>query len=178
MQSLLLARQTDSVPCHPHHEVASIERIVPSCWSGPYVGWRLVEAFRILLMMPTRFGPMLWGSTWPPYRHEWADLLAQYDAAVEDIEQTARAQNRVRLHPSAADIGFMDAAIVWPARYLRERPITARAIGRVAVLRARGLEFDQVARRMRRSIPRLRVVNRSGLDAIALGLNRDRIAVF
>ncbi|MBO0715752.1 MAG: hypothetical protein J2P55_00245 [Rhizobiales bacterium] len=179
MNSLLLARRSDDLaPYAPRSSIVSLERCVPSSWSGPYCGWRLVEAFRILLMMPMRFGPMLWGSTWPPYRHEWADLLAQYEAAQEDIEKTARAQNRVRLHPSAADIGFMDATIVWPARYLRDRPVTARAVGRVAVLRARGLDFDQIARRMRRSTLRLRAVNRSGLDAIALGLNRDRVPVF
>jgi hypothetical protein len=66
----------------------------------------------------------------------------------------------------------------WPARYLFERPMIARVVGRVAVLRARGLDFEQVARKMRRSMLRLRVMNRNGLDAIACGLNADRVDVF
>jgi len=154
------------------------ERYRPNCWSGPYCGWRLVEAFRTLMQMPAVPGPMTYGSTWPPYRHEWEDLLAQYEAAIEDLEEQARAQNRVREQPSAEAIGWMEEALSWPMRYLRNRPFVSRTVGRVAVLRARGLEFDQVAKRMRRSIERLRIVNRAGLDVVARGLNRDRAAVF
>jgi hypothetical protein len=154
------------------------DRYRPSCWHGPYCGWRLVEAFRTLVQMPSRFGPMLWGSTWPAYRHEWGDVLAQYEADSEDLEQRAYAQNRVRLHPSAEAIGFMEEALSWQARYLIDRPIIARSVGRIALLRARGLDFDQVARRMRRSIPRLKTINRNGLDTIASGLNHDQIKVF
>jgi hypothetical protein len=138
----------------------------------------MVEAFRTLAMMPARFGPVLYGSTWPPYRHAWEDILAQYEADAEDQEKIARAQNRVRLHPSAEEIGFMEEALGWPLRYLSERPIVARVVGRVALLRARNMEFDAISRRMRRSIYKLRIINRNGLDAIASGLNCDAASVF
>jgi hypothetical protein len=177
---MLLVREpaTDLIPfCQSrvfHHD----ERYLPANWCGPYCGWRLVESFRTLMHMPPARGPLQHGSTWPPYRHEWGDLLGQYEAAIEDLEKHRDAQNRVRLHPSAAAIGHMDAVLGWPARYLFDRPMIARVVGRVAVLRARGLDFDQVARKMRRSMLRLRIMNRNGLDAIAVGLNADRVEVF
>jgi hypothetical protein len=72
----------------------------------------------------------------------------------------------------------MEAAIVWPARYLAGRPLIMRSVHQVAAGRARGIEMEAIARRMRRSASTVRTMNRAGLDLIADGLRRDGVAVF
>jgi hypothetical protein len=91
---------------------------------------------------------------------------------------TAADLNRAQVMPSAQEVGRMEIAIAWPARYLRRRPIVMRVVQRVAVLRAREIETEMIARRLRQSPVRMRRINRLGLDVIALGLRCDGVAVF
>jgi hypothetical protein len=151
---------------------------LPTAWNGPHVGLRLVEAFATLAQIPLQFGPRHYQSPWPLYAYEFEDLVAQRQAAEEDLQKAANAVNRVRLVPSAEQLGRMEIALIWPARYLRGRPLVMRVVGRMALLRARDLDIDAIAKRMRRSAHRLRIVNRIGLDAIASGLRLDRVAIF
>ena len=156
-----------------------IERdYLPSAWNGPHAGLRLVEAFETLALIPLRFGPPLYRSLWPLYAYEFEDLVNQRQAAADDQQKVANAINRVRLTPSAEQLTRMEAALGWPARYLCHRPLVLRVVGRVAMLRSRGLDMDAISRRLRRSERRLRIVNRDGLDVIANGLRREREAIF
>jgi hypothetical protein len=119
----------------------------------------LVQAFKTLAKMPMSFGPRFGSGYWPRYRHEWEDLLAQEEAAKEDKQLRAEAFNRVRIPPTAAEVGNMEAAIVWPARYLAGRPLFMRVVHRVAASRARGVEMEAIARRMRRRASTVRAMN-------------------
>ena len=160
---------------HPLDGVPAPEYI-PDHWDGIHAGVRLVEAFRTLSRLPV---PMSRKSgIWPEYRHEWADLLAREEADADLKAQDAFGRNRARIMPSHEDVSRMEAAIAWPARYLGNRPMAAIVVQRVAVLRARDLDLDEIARRLKRVPVLLRLVNRSGLDQIASGLRRDAIAVF
>jgi hypothetical protein len=175
-------RETALIPAgsdtwHPLDGVPAPE-YVPPFWIGSHCGLRLVQAFKTLAKMPMSFGPRFGSGYWPHYRHEWEDLLAQEEAAKDDKQLRAEAFNRVRIPPTAVEVGNMETAIVWPARYLAARPLIMRVVHRVAAGRARGQEMDVMAQRMRCPPARLRTINRAGLDLIADGLRRDGVAVF
>lgn len=162
---------------HPLDAVPPPEYI-PPVWIGPHAGLRLVEAFKTLSRMPMGNRSAKSG-IWPPYRHEWEDLLAQVNADAIVREQDARDQNRARLMPTAEDISRMERAIVWPARYLGHRPVVSRIVLRLASYRAlRGNDLDYLARKLKQPADFLRRLNRNGLDEIALGLHRHREPVF
>ena len=146
---------------------------IPPAWDGPHVGLRLVQAFATLARMP---GLMLPGyrAAWPEYAYEFRDLTARNEY---DRERDAAAQNRVRLMPAANDISRMEAAIMWPAHYVRD-PTKRRIVQRVAMLRARELSLHAIARRLKRNPKVIRNENRKGLDDIAAGLRRDNCTVF
>ena len=99
-------------------------------------------------------------------------------ALVFDKQLRAEAFNQVRIPPTAIEVGNMETAIVWPARYLAARPLIMRAVHRVAAGRARGQAMDLMAQRMKRRAATVRAMNRAGLDLIADGLRRDGVAVF
>jgi hypothetical protein len=162
---------------HPLDGVPAPEYI-PPFWIGSHVGLRLVQAFKTLGKMPMSFGPRFGSGYWPQYRHEWEDLLAQEEAAKDDKQLRAEAFNRVRIPPTAIEVGNMETAIVWPARYLTSRPLIMRVVHRVAAGRARGQELEAIAYRMKRRAAAVRTMNRAGLDLIAAGLRRQGTAVF
>ena len=175
-------RETALIPAgsegwHPLDGVPAPE-YMPPFWIGSHVGLRLVQAFKTLAKMPMSFGPRFGSGYWPRYRHEWEDLLAQEEAAKDDKQLRAEAFNRVRIPPTAVEVGNMETAIVWPARYLAARPLIMRAVHQVAAGRARGLEMEAIARRMKRRAATVRTMNRAGLDLIADGLRRNGVAVF
>jgi hypothetical protein len=164
-------------PWHPLDAVPAPEYVPPS-WIGPHVGLRLVEAFKTLATLPVMNGPQRPHNTWPWFKPQWEDLLAQQEAAAEDEQLRADAFNRARLAPTAIEVGRMEAALVWPAHYLQSRPLIMRMVGSVAVMRARGLESDLIARKLKRRPVAVRSMNRTGLDLIAAGLRRDQVPVF
>jgi hypothetical protein len=131
---------------HPLDGVPAPE-YVPPFWIGSHCGLRLVQAFKTLGKMPMSFGPRFGSGYWPSYRHEWEDLLAQEEAAKDDKRLRAEAFNRVRIPPTAVEVGNMETAIVWPARYLAARPLIMRVVHRVAAGRARGQEMEAIAQR-------------------------------
>jgi hypothetical protein len=162
---------------HPLDGVPAPEYI-PPFWIGPHVGLRLVEAFKTLSRMPMPGRISTKSGMWPQYRHDWEDWLAQVTADKDAREQDAREQNRARLQPTAEDISRMEKVIVWPGRYLGTRPMTAHIVQRVAAYRARGVDNEVLARKLKHSPAFIRRCNRCGLDAIASGLRRDQEAVF
>jgi hypothetical protein len=173
--SWLIARRED---WHPLSGVPAPEYIPPQ-WDGPHVGHRLVQAFRTLAQMPVNTRPRSFRSSWPAYAQEAIDYFA---AAIDkDLgAELEEGRNRVRLAPSGIEIQRMEAAIAWPAHYLRDRPMRAVVVQEVASLRASSAtaSLAGIARRLRRSPTYLRRCNRAGLDLIAAGLRSDAVAVF
>lgn len=92
---------------------------VPVQWTGPHVGLRLADAWRVLSRMPWRSPyPRSYGRWWPSYRVEFTDVLAMIET--DGLEDMQREQNRVRVLPSARAITQMEAAISWPMDYLAD----------------------------------------------------------
>jgi hypothetical protein len=89
---------------------------VPERWDGPHVGKRLAEGLRTLALMPLPRGQRPFGSHWPAYAHDWADLLAQQEADAEQKQRDQREANRTRVRPLSVEIAHMEQAIYWPAR--------------------------------------------------------------
>jgi hypothetical protein len=162
---------------HPLDHTPAPDYIPPS-WDGPHVGKRLIETLRTLRRMPMVNGPRVFGNGWPRWQYEWDDLLAQADMERDQREILERAQNRTRIRPSSVEIAYMEAAIAWPARYLRDAPQLLRTVQIVAVIRMRHGDIERAARRLRLPGRLARRWNREGLDLIAAGLRRDRVRVF
>ncbi|WP_065755229.1 DUF6362 family protein [Bradyrhizobium paxllaeri] len=146
---------------------------IPPAWDGPHVGLRLVQAFSTLARLPGLIIPG-YGAAWPEYAYEFGDLT---DHDQYDRERDAAVQNRTRLMPDAGAISRMEAAIVWPARYVNDTAMR-RIVQRVAMLRAREVPLHAIARRLKRSAKGVRNENRKGLDTIAAGLRRDDCPIF
>jgi hypothetical protein len=151
---------------------------VPACWDGPHVGKRLVEGLCTLALMPLPRGPRPFGSHWPGYAHDWADLLAQQEADAEQKRKDQRAANHTPLRPSSVEIAHMEEAICWPARYLRHYPQLVRTVQQVAVARIRDCDTEHAARRLRLPGCIVRRWNAEGLGMIARGLRVDRVRIF
>jgi hypothetical protein len=164
---------------HPLQNGSLRPEYLPTHWSGPHVGKRLAEAFHTLARLPTANGPRFRSGWWPEWTREWTDEMARLEADVAQIEAEARAANRVRILPSAAEISRMEAAIAWPGTYLvrADRPHLARTVGIVALWRSRERDLKWIARKMRLGVHVLRLRNRAGLDLIAAGLRRDGVPV-
>ena len=143
-----------------------------------HVGKRPVEGLRTLMLMPRVRGPQAFGSHWPGYAHDWADLLAQQEADQEQKQLDQREANRTRLRPSSVEIARMEQAIVWPLLYLREFPQLLRTVQAVAAGRARDRDMEHAARRLRLPGRVVRRWNSEGLDLIARGLRSDRVRIF
>jgi len=131
--------------------------------------------WRTLAIMPMPRGPRPFGSHWPAYAHDWADLLAQQEADQEQKQLDQREANRTRLRPSSVEIMRMEQAIVWPAHYLLEIPQLLRTVGACAFVKSRGQDLEAASRRLRYGLRTVRLWNNSGLDQIAKGLIQDRI---
>lgn len=144
----------------------------------PTVGKRLVEGLRTLRLMPVPPGPRAFGSGWPAYAHDWADLLAQQEADEEQKAADQREANHVRLRPSSIESARMEQAICWPARYLHAFPQLVRTVQAVAVSRSRDRDMEHAARRLKLPGRLVRRWNTEGLDLIARGLRSDRVRLF
>jgi hypothetical protein len=161
---------------HPLDGIPAPEYIPPRWISD--AGKRLVEGLRTLRLMPRVAGPQAWGSAWPEYAHDWADMIAQQEADEADKQRAQYEQNRTRLRPSSVEISRMEQSIAWPMRYLREFPQLVRTVQMVAVARSRDRDLEHAARRLRLPGHLVRRWNHDGLDLVARGLIRDRIRIF
>ena len=151
---------------------------VPPFWTGLHGAVRLVEGLRTLALLPTQRGPREYGNHWPDWMYEWEDLLAQQEIEQEEKDRANRKQNRTRLSPSSVEIARMEQTITWPARYLKDVPQLLRVVQLAALACARHRDLRWVASRLRLPGRLVRKWNTQGLDAIALGLIRDRVPVF
>src|SRR5262249_49930950 len=151
---------------------------VPTRWNGPHVGKRLIEAFHALARLPVANGPRFHSGFWPEWTREWTAKMARLEAGARQPTAQARAANRARILPSAAEISRMEAAISWPGTYLAgPRPILARTVGIVAMWRSRERDLSWIASKLRLGVHTVRARNRAGLDLIAAGLHQDGVPV-
>jgi hypothetical protein len=152
-----------------------LDEEVPSKWSGPHVGRRLVEAMRILRTVPmpsiTGFKP-----AWPPHCYTFEDLLAQHEQG--ELERTQHLQNRTRLLPSFAEVSRMEIAIQWPAEFLARSFHIIVAVNAVALAHALERDAGWVAAKRGGYGDTWRQRHDQGCDIIARGLRAGRVPVF
>jgi hypothetical protein len=92
-------------------------------------------------------------------------------------------RHRLRERPSAQEISYMERALFWPGRYLRDRSTDlARALNLTSLARARGVELDAIVRHGKhwgvRSSSAWQDLALEAARQIAIGLRVDKIAVF
>jgi hypothetical protein len=147
----------------------------PPRWDGPHVGRRLMEAMRTLRMLPMlRLGGF--GSPWPSYQYEFEDLLAQHEQG--ELERTQQQQNRTRLSPTIRAITACEAAIVWPACYLRGHLEIAQATNSVALAHALDRDAGWVAAKRGGYADTWRQRHDLGCEIIATRLRAELVPVF
>jgi hypothetical protein len=164
-----------AVPADVNRALDVLDDEVPSTWSGPHVGRRLVDAMRTLRLVPVgiRFG---YGSSWPPYVYEWEDLLAQN--AQGELERTQQLQNRTRLLPSFAEVSRMERAICWPIDFLSRCAHLVVAVNAVAWAHALERDAGWVAAKRGGYGDTWRTRHDQGCDIIADRLRAGRVPVF
>lgn len=144
----------------------------PPVWTAEHVIHRLILAFESVMRMKIKTGPAGYGSGWPSYVHEWADLLAQEEPVPGETRSEAE-QRRIGerlpvvLPPSSLDISLMEEAFVWPLRYLGGDNAEDIAIMRWAMRRAKGHDANK---------PTISMVLLEASE-IARGLRNDRVMV-
>jgi hypothetical protein len=148
---------------------------VPTTWSGPHVGRRLMEAMRTLRALPAP-NAAAYRVAWPAYSYEWDDLVAQHKQG--ELERTQQQQNRTRLLPSIRDITIMERAIVWPAVYLGRSQIIASATNLVALAHALDRDAGWVAAKRGGYAETWRYRHDLGCEIIARQLRIQLVAVF
>ena len=162
---------------HPLDGVLAPEHVPPQ-WTGPHVGLRLADAWRVLSRMPWRSPyPRSFGRWWPSYRVEWTDLLAMLGAG--ELEAMQREANRTRVLPSAKDISQMEQAISWPMDYLCEERhvLIVNVCARVASFDG-DLEREIQRRNYVGEADQWRQLNWTLCDTIADALIAGRVMVF
>jgi hypothetical protein len=148
-------------------------------WIGPHVAVRLVEAFRVLQRLQMNGHPREFGSSWPTYEREFTDLAKYTDQEEWKADRRQEIWYRwARSIPSAEEIGRMETAIVWPARYLASTPQLLRTVGVAVVMKARHRSLRAVAKRLDVPGRLCRRWYHEGLDQIAAGLLCDGVRVF
>lgn len=154
----------------------AMDDIAPSTWDGPHVGRRLMEAMRILRMLPADV-MRGYSAAWPAYGYEFEDLLAQQEQG--ELERTQRIQNRTRILPSYQDVTRMEQAICWPAQFLRENAeYLRRAVNAVALAHSLDRDAGWVAAKHGGYADTWRFNHDRGCDIIASGLRRELAPVF
>jgi hypothetical protein len=151
---------------------------IPAQWTGPHVGQRLADAWRILSKMPWRSPyPRTFGRWWPTYRVEWHDLLSMLGGG--ELESLQREQNRTRTLPSAKEISQMEQSIGWPLDYLEEprHVLIVNVVARITSVDG-DLEREIRRRNYGGDPDQWRELNWKFCDSIADRLIADRILVF
>jgi hypothetical protein len=148
---------------------------LPSSWSGPHVGRRLMEAMRTLRLLPMS-GAIGFRPAWPGYSYEFEDLLAQHEQG--ELERTQAIQNRTRLMPSIREISTMERVICWPGAFLVRSPQIAQAVNAVALAHALDRDSGWVAAKRGGYGDTWRQRHDQGCEIIAKGLRGGRVPIF
>ena len=152
-----------------------VEEIPLVWWSPRYIGVRLIEAHRVLILFPRHQGPKEFGTALPPPLKEFSDIV---DEGKGDGEEANRAPPRVRETPSARDIQRMEQAIQWAPRYLYHDAEISGCTLWWARWTAEGRDVYRLANDCAAGQwEKFDEYKREGLRLIARGLNRAREAV-
>jgi hypothetical protein len=175
--TILIRRNKNSEPIGLLAELFEPEPVLPAAWNGPHVAMRIVEGFETLRAMQLRDYSTKARTAWVPYLYEFDDLVEQ--AKQYELEITQAKQNRTRVSPSAEQITRMDQALYWPLKYLSAlNPDLCEAVNAVALAYSLGLDSGWVAHRRGGYADTWRMRHDEGCEVIAIGLIRDRVAVF
>jgi hypothetical protein len=120
---------------NPLETIGAAPEYVPPSWDGPHCSVRLVQAFKTLASMPVANGPRFRSGSWPGAPMEWIDIVAKEHEWLNDPGQAREAAQqwaRTRHRVTPAEVGRMEAAPSWPARYLVTRPWVLRLVQQVA----------------------------------------------
>jgi hypothetical protein len=165
--------KSDPMQFNPLEDL-TMDDVPPPVWNGPHVGKRLAEALRTLRALPLPgYGGL--GPLWPPYSYEFEDLLAQHEQG--ELEKTQKMQNRVRIVPSYVEVTRMEAAICWPAQYVR-RPELVVAVNAVALAHSLERDAGWVTTKRGGYADTWRRRHDDGCDLIADGLSAEMVPVF
>jgi hypothetical protein len=100
----------DETVARPGHEFRSLldSDPRPTRWDARHVGARLIEAHRVVRMLPENIGPKGFGRAWPAYQN-----------SPDELQEQEAMGSRVR--PGAAEIARATEAIGWPIQFLSNR---------------------------------------------------------
>jgi hypothetical protein len=148
----------------------------PPKWTGPHVARRLRESFATLEQMPADHYRGVRGA-WPPYKHDWADLLAHLE--LDGQERAQAMQNCMCVSPARRDIAHMEQALYWSMQYLAATHAhLCEAVNAVARAHSLGLDAGSVARERGGCAETWRQRHDRGCELIAAALIEDRVPVF
>lgn len=119
------------------------QREVPMTWTQIHVLDRLEEAYAVLISLPMKTRPKVYGNNMPAVvQEERPSLLEQVQMMHSgELEEIHDDRNRVRLAPTSAQITRMDEALRWPFEYLRDETDLARAISLRAMWAAMNVDI-------------------------------------
>lgn len=141
-------------------------------WNPKLVEARLVEA--AILCVKTG-GPVLpkgFKGSMPAYAYDWGDLLNQVET-----DEIGKGRNYVRTGASAKEVSRMEEAILWPWRYLEKFEGPRRVLKVYLNCKAHRRKFGSACKARGWSRATGYRARDRALAIIAIGLNRDRVAV-
>lgn len=127
------------------------QRDVPATWTQIHVLDRLEEAYGVLMSLPMKTRPKVYGNNMPAVVHEGRLSLLEQVLMMQsgELEEIHDDRNRVRLAPTSAQISRMDEALRWPFEHLRDEPELARAISLRAMWAAMNVDIRKRCERRR-----------------------------
>lgn len=126
---------------------------LPDTWTPDHVMNRLVWAFDAFWCLPGKSGPAGYGSCWPAYIHDTADINSQMSniPGETDVERDERLAEyarwedaRRKIRPDAHQVDLMDEAFQWPLHHLGGESADGIQIVQWAAKTSRGYELDDI----------------------------------
>ncbi len=88
----------------------------------------MVDAIKVSTQLPG-WRPKTFSNSWPKYRDEWGDLIAQAGSPDDpDVLRAARDARPARSRPSSMDIELMEEASGWIGAYIGVRTTIALSL--------------------------------------------------
>ena len=152
-------------------------RAIPDRWSFVHVMERVEEGFRVLVRLPIATRPRGFVNSMPRPVADRADLHSQLETY--ELDRLAQLHNRVRVPPAPAEIGRMEEALGWPAKYLSgaEFHHVARAVNLGGLWAAFDADVDERLKRLKITRRAFNARRLQGLRIIARELIRQGVPI-